>query len=454
MKLAINNSGRVLLVALLTYNTLVPHLYAQNTRSLAVEDAVSLGLENSKTLKVSAAKIQAAAAKLQETKMMRLPDIKASGSYMRLNNPTVDLKIPLNGGGEPGSEGAAAPDIQVNQLAYGMLNASLPLFSGLQMHHAVASAKYLEKATRLDAEQDKNAIIQNIITAYYNLYKANKAVMLVNENLKQAQSRVADFSNLEQNGLLARNDLLKAELQQSNIELTLSEAENNRNITQYNLNLLLGLDEGTQLQLTSVEGTSPVAIKSLAEWQQLAATHRPDYLSLGQQQQAANSHVKSAKGGYFPSIALTGGYMAGYVPDVVTISNAMNVGLGVSYNLASLYKNGAKVKQAKAQQDQLYWVSQELADGIRTQVFQAFENYLQALDKIKVYKKAVDQANENYRITRNKYDNSLETTTNLLDADVAQLQANINYQYAKVDALVAYNKLFEATGIIQEAYQH
>jgi outer membrane protein TolC len=61
--------------------------------------------------------------------------------------------------------------------------------------------------------------------------------------------------------------------------------------------------------------------------------------------------------------------------------------------------------------------------------------------------KAVEQANENYRITKNKYDNSLATTTDLLDADVARLQAGIDYEYAKADAVVAYNKLHESAGV-------
>ena len=69
--------------------------------------------------------------------------------------------------------------------------------------------------------------------------------------------------------------------------------------------------------------------------------------------------------------------------------------------------------------------------------------------KIDVYEKAIDQATENYKITKNKYDNSLVTTTELLDADVAQLQAKLNHAFAKADALVAYNKLLQSAGLLQ-----
>jgi outer membrane protein TolC len=67
-----------------------------------------------------------------------------------------------------------------------------------------------------------------------------------------------------------------------------------------------------------------------------------------------------------------------------------------------------------------------------------------------VYKKAVDQANENYRITKDKFDNSLVTTTDLLEADVAQLQAQLSSLLSKADALVAYKKLQQTAGVLSK----
>ena len=78
---------------------------------------------------------------------------------------------------------------------------------------------------------------------------------------------------------------------------------------------------------------------------------------------------------------------------------------------------------------------EQLNDTIRLQVNQDYQNYLLSQKKIEVYQKAVAQATENYRITKNKYDNSLVTTTELLDADVAQLQAKLNLSFAKADAV-------------------
>ena len=68
--------------------------------------------------------------------------------------------------------------------------------------------------------------------------------------------------------------------------------------------------------------------------------------------------------------------------------------------------------------------------------------------KTEVYKKAVIQAEENYRITKNKYDNALVNTTDLLDANVLLLQSKINLAVAKADVYLAYNKLLQTTGTL------
>ena len=66
-----------------------------------------------------------------------------------------------------------------------------------------------------------------------------------------------------------------------------------------------------------------------------------------------------------------------------------------------------------------------------------------------MYETAVQQAQENYKIVKNKYDNSLATVTELLDADVARLSADLNYAFAKADAYVAFNKLKQVSGMIE-----
>ncbi|NSL85421.1 TolC family protein [Chitinophaga solisilvae] len=421
---------------------------AQSTKPLSLNEAISLSIQNSKQLKASYAKIEEAKANIKTANERQLPDVSISGSYLRLTQPNIDLKLGKKDGGSGG--GGESP--KVNSAAYGIASVSVPIFSGMMIQSGKEAARYLATAAKLDADKDKEDIIQNTIAAYSNLYKAEEAVKLVKENLKQSGQRVHDFSNLEKNGLLARNDLLKAELQQSNYELALMDAENNLKVSTLNMNIMLGLPDNTVLQLdtTAFKASSGnIDGRGEAEFEQLAYQHRKDAAALSARAGAATAQVKSVKGEYYPALAFTGGYVAAYIPNVVTITNAVNAGVGLKYSVSSLWKTGSKVASAKAQLAEVQANEARLTDAIHLDVYQSYENYLLSHKKMDTYIKAIEQSEENYRITKNKHDNNLATTTDLLDADVANLQSHLNYTYAKADALVAYNKLLQAAGILE-----
>src|SRR5580698_4996222 len=72
---------------------------AQTTRNLSLDEAIQLSLQNSKQLKISQAKIDEATAAYHQAWNNHLPDVKALASYMRVSNPTIDLKLKTSGGG-------------------------------------------------------------------------------------------------------------------------------------------------------------------------------------------------------------------------------------------------------------------------------------------------------------------------------------------------------------------
>jgi outer membrane protein len=414
---------------------------AQEKRPLSFKEAIDLSIKNSKQLKITSAKIEEVNAALKEAENKKLPDVSVSGSYLRLGTANINVKK-QNNNGSTGSSNSPT----ISQAAYGILNASVPLCAGGRIRFGIESSRLLAEAVRLDADSEKDEVIENTIEAYLNLYKAKTAVDLVNENLAQAQQRVKELSDLEKNGLLPRNDFLKAELQASNTELSLLDVQNNWQLANVNMNLLLGLSEETILIPDSSLLQQTFSIKTLDEYVQSAIANRKDIAALHVRKQAAQSGVKAVRGEYYPSIQLTGGYIAANIPNVLTITNATNIGLGVAYNIGSLWKTKAKVQGAEARAKQLSASEELLNDNIRLQVNRAYFNWLSIQKKIEVYAKAIEQANENYRIVKNKYNNSLATTTDVLEADVAQLQARLNYTSAKADAIVAYNQLVLVSG--------
>ncbi len=413
---------------------------AQQSKNLTLQEAIDLSIKNSHQLKNSQAKIEEATAALKEAREKKLPSASISGSYLRLNSANIDLKTKNNNGSNE------AP--KVSQAMYGILNASLPIYAGGRIQYGIESSRYLEQAARLDAEDDKDEVIQTTIEAFANLFKAKTAVNLMKENLLQSQQRTKDLSNLEKNGLLARNDLLKSELQSSNMELSVLDAENNWQLANVNMDLMLGLPTDTELVLDTTGVQKKDDSRVLEDFVQAAVTNRKDRAALSLRKKAAETGVKSIKGEMLPSLQLTGGYVAADIPHFLTVTNAVNIGVGVSYSIGSLWKTKSKLQQADARVKQLTATEAILDDNIRLQVNKSYLSLISYRKKIEVYAKAVDQAQENYRIVKNKFDNSLATTTDLLDADVAQLQATLSYTLARADAFVAYNKLLQTAGLL------
>jgi outer membrane protein TolC len=416
-------------------------LYAQETRTLTLKDAVELSLKNSKQLKSNEAKILEATANVKEAQEKKLPDASISGSYLYLPfQPTIDLRS----GSDSGSGGGPA----VHQAVYGIASVSLPLYNGGKIKYGIESAKFLEQAVKLDAENDRGAVTLNIINACINLYKAHQAIELVKENLAQSQQRVKDLANLEKNGLLARNDLMKAELQSSNIELTLLDAESNYKLASVNMNIMMGLPEQTILIPDKSGLALPTSIKTLEAYEQDAMQNRKDINAIAYRKRSADINIKSIKADKYPSLSLTGGYIAADIPKFLSVYNAVNIGVGVKYNIGGLWKSKSKIQQAEAVVKQITASEEMLSDNIRLQINQTYQAYMVSVKKIQVYEKAVAQATENFRITKNKYDNSLATTTELLDADVALLQTKLSVTNAKADSFIAYNRLLQAAGIL------
>ena len=424
---------------------LVMNMHAQDKKIITLDEAIDLSLKNNHQLKTDQAKIEEATAAVKEATERRLPNASVSGTYMRLNSANFNLKTKSDSSGGNGSGGGTP---KVNQAAYGLLNVSLPIYQGGKIKYGIESSRYLAEAVKLDATDDRDEVVQNTIEAFANLFKAKSAVRLVKENLAQSQQRVKDFSNLEKNGLLARNDLLKAQLQSSNLELSLLDAENNAQLANLNMNLMLGLPNTTELMMDTTGIEKKNDTRTLEEFVQAAKDNRKDMSALTLRKKAAETGIKLAKADMYPSLQLTGGYIAADVPRVFTVTNALNVGAGVSYNIASLWKTKSKIQQANAKVVQLTESQAMLDDNITMQVNKSYLALISNRKKIQVYTTAVEQAEENYRIVKNKFDNSLATTTDLLEADVAQLQSRLNYTLARADAFVSYHKLLQVTGTL------
>lgn len=425
---------------------------AQEKKPLSLDEAISLAVTKSTEANLADTKVATSKFDLDNTKNNQYPDFKVSGQYMRITNPTVKLRLPISSA-EPaeGEEETATASPKVNQIMFAQASFSMPLFSGFKLRNSVDASENIYKAQTFNAASTKEQLAMQAIALYVNLYKAQESVTLIQENLKSAKQRVTDFTAMEQNGLLARNDFLRAQLQASNVQLSLDDALKNVSTINYQLVTLLKLPEGTQIVPSGNYFKKPDGITPSVTLEE-AIGQRSDLEALRFQHKASESNVKIAKGDYYPSIALSAGYVALDIQNVAQVYNAVNFGVGVSYDIANIFKNSKKVKAAQSRAEETRQQVEILTDRVKVQVQQAQENYNLSLKQDKVYTEAVEQATENYRIVKDKYENGLNDTNDLLEADVEQLQAKINEAFSKGDITQRYYELLNASGKLTNSF--
>ena len=418
---------------------------AQEKTSLTLNEAINLAWTKSNEVTLANTKVKTKQYELQSKKNNQYPDLKLSGQFQRLTNASVDFKINQN------NSGSQQPQPIVNQLMIGQLNASVPVFSGFKIQNSIKVYENLYEAEMATASQTKEDIALRVIDYYAGLYKAQKTIELLKENQKSAQQLVTDFIELEKNGIIPKNDLLKSQLQASKIQLSLDETNYNLKIINFYLVTLLKLNPETKLEIRESD-FADFQMTNIPTNDLPALENRKDLLAIRLQEKASEANIKIAKGAYYPAIAVIGGYTSLDLSNVITVQNAMNIGVGISYDLSAILKNGTLVKLAENKFIEAQNSEAILTDYIKGQVQKAIEDYDLALKQNIVYGQAVEQSSENYRIIKDKYDNGLSDTNDLLEADVEQLSSKINKALARANTIQKYYELLSVTGQLSQTF--
>lgn len=423
---------------------------AQQNVKLTLQEAIKTGLQNSKNLKLAKAKVDQANAKYDQAVDATIPSLKISGGYIRQSDiDPVAFQFP--GNPEPV---VLLPNIP--NTYNGKATFSETIFSGFRLKYAQQSQKFLQEAVSLDAQKDSDEVTFNIINAYYNIYKIEQSQLTVADNLEQVKQHVKDVTSWEKNGIATHNEVLKWQLQQSNVELAQIDLENNLKIATYNFNLMLGLREDGGIEIDSTSIFSSSEIKSLPDYIVQATASRSDLLAIDLRNKASANSYKVAQNSYYPNIDLEANYLNArpnqrIFPLQDKWNQTWDAGIKLTWDITNLYSNKHKVIEAHAVMDQYEQQKNILTDAVKSEVNQNYLACLESKKKIEVLENSVTQAEENYRITDNKYKNQLVLQSEALDSDNALLLSRINLIVAKTDAQLAYYRLLKACGTINTA---
>lgn len=407
--------------------------------SLTINQAIALSLKNGKEIKKANSATKASKLGINSANNLRYPSLEVSGQYMHLFEGTdVKLKVPIPTGNAESTNGNSA--IKPEHLLIGQANASIPLFSGFKIRNIVKQSQQAYELAEISEESTTENVVWQVINLYFALYKTQQSIDLLKENGKRAHQRVEDFKNFLDNGIIARNDYLRAQLQESNVELSLQETITAFKNLSMRLNTLLDLPTEELFDIEEAKNIDVLPNQN-GEYQE-----RKDLQAAQKHNELAQTAIRVARSGYYPSLAITGGYAALQLDKVIDITNATNIGVGLKYDITSIFKNRTEVNIAKARKIEADYQLQLVEDNAKLEVKEAYNAYELALKKNKVLLQALEQANENYRITKDKYDNGLADTDQLLEADVQQLQAQINNMIGEADETIALYQYAYKTG--------
>lgn len=422
----------------------VTNAIAADKKSLALQDAVKTALENSNNIKLSKAKVDLAKAKYNQLIDATLPSLKVSGGYTRQSD-IEELKFQTPGSSEPVVLYPNIPNVYTTRASL-----TETIFSGFRLKYAQQSQKFLQQAVELDAQKDSDEVIFNVVNAYFNIYKIKQSQAVVDQTLEHVKQHVKDVQSWEKNGIVTHNEVLKWQLQQTNMELAKLDLQNNLQIALYNLSLMIGLDDEVTNIDTNLIFTSR-ALSSEEDYMKSAGSMRSDLMAMDLRYKATSNSLKVAKNGFYPNIAVGANYVYArpnqrIFPLRDLWKETWDAGITLTWDITNLYSNRHNIDEARANQSQAEAQKEILSDAIKMEINQNYLMYDEANKKTDVFAVSVAQAHENYRITENKYKNQLVLQSELLDADNALLQSKINLINSKADAEVAYYRLLKSSG--------
>ncbi len=424
----------------------------QNVQPLRLTDCIVQALGQNPSLQMSQAKVQAAEARSSEATTVLLPQLKLTGRAEKLS--AVD-PFGINIHSLYFNYSAVIfPSINEN---YDMrLSLQQPLFTGFKLMKNREMAELNAGAIRQDLTKDQSDLILDVIVAYWNLFRAHRVEEVIRQSIEQMSEHLKDVTNLENQGLATDADVMKVQVQCSDVKVKHIEAQNAIRLASMALNSILGNSLDLQVMPSDTpaifQGTDvQVLHEDLQELQKRARDHRPELKSMQLRRDMNSASVAAVKGGWYPQVFFIANYDYArpnqrIVPPKDQWDGTWDVGVTFQWNIWDWLATHYQTVQAQATLRQTEAGMSQLNDAVTLDVAQQYFNAQTAKEKVDVAYDGMQQAQESYRMTSEKYRNGITSNTDMLDAEIALLQAKLTHTQSVVDCTLALARLKRAIG--------
>ncbi len=421
-KKSVRNSAKLIAAVLVMLNASVA--FAAPVE-LSLSDSVALALKNNPSIKMAQSDKDKSQWSVSEAQAGRMPTVSLGNSYsLKDHNP------------------AGTDDLS------GSLRMNWQLYSGGRVEGQIDQAKRGVGVADLGVEKTKQQLKLDTTTAYFTILQTKNLVEVNQQSVSNLQEHLNSVQAKYDVGVVAKSDVLRAEVELANAQQNLIKAQNNYDLAVAGLLNTMTIDPGTELALTDTLNYNKYD-KTLDDSLQAAQT-RPDVAQAEENVKISETAIKMAKSGKLPSVSLSAsnGWNGSVLPG--SGDDDWSVGLSASWSIFDAGSTSAKVKQADASLDK---AKEQLVQVKNSAALEVRQNYLsmqEAEKRIDTNKVAVGKAEEDLVIAREKYNAGVGTNLDVIDAQLALTQAKTNEIQALFDYNVNVAKIDKAIGLKAE----
>ncbi|NWF56183.1 MAG: TolC family protein [Syntrophaceae bacterium] len=423
-----------------------PPPVGEESEGLTLSAAVDLALLNNPRIKAALSTREEMDAQVREARSGWWPLLQFSETFTRSNNPVFVFGSLLEQS-RFGVENFVVDSLNnpdsLNNFRTA-INLKWPVFDQMQSSARVAQARIGQEQADHQGEMVRQQVRFEVLRAYFGVLLAQQRKEVTEETVKMAESDRRRVEALFRTGMVVQSDLLSAEVQLSEFRQQQVQASGDIITAHAFLNTVLGTPVQT---IRRVAGQLTDKLFFLAEPDELirqALQNRPDYARAGSAVKLSEEGVRGAKGNYLPRVDLFSSYgISGR--DLTSGSSDYAVGAGLTFNLFDSGR-GARLDKARAAQSTAAAEQEHLANQIRLEVIQAYQDYVSARERLKLADQTVTQAQEALRIVQDRYKEGLTTITEVLRAETALLRTRLNLVSSRYEHYIGYARVLMATG--------
>ena len=410
-------------------------LYAQ-TRQMGIDEMFRLADEQSKSVQTYRTGADAADEALRAAKAQRLPDISVSLSASYLGDGRIWDRDFGNG-------------MKVDMPYFCnnfTLEAQQVVYSGGAISSGIRQAELAKTLAQLDMQKNVQEIRFMLVGNYLDLYKLDNQMKVLEKNIGLTEQVIANMKARREQGTVLKNDITRYELQREQLKLQLSRVADMRKIANHQLATTLHLPEGTVISPDTTLLEQQITALTENDWQQAAKANNIDLKQAQASISMNEQKVRQERAELLPHIAIVAeehldGPVTIEVPALDNNFNYWYIGIGIKYNLSSLFKNNRRMKQARLNVRRAREQHELAQEQVNNAVQAGYVNFLTAFTDLRTQENSVKLADENYAVTSHRYKNEMALLTDMLDASNTKLGADLDLVNARINVVYNFYKM-------------